>query len=70
MIYFVVGVKIKVIGMKVSVPKKLESLELDLPRESYEFSKLNVFCRSRYQNSVATSRAILVRKAVELGYAI
>ena len=64
MIYFVVGVKSKVKGMKVSVPKKLESLELDIPRGRYEFSKLNVFCRSRYQNSAATSRMILVRNTV------
>ena len=61
MTYLVDDVKIKVIDMKVSVPTKLKSLELDLPRGRYKFSKLIVFYRSRNQNSIATSRMIIVR---------
>ena len=51
MIYFVVGVKIKVIDMKVSGPTKLESFELDIPRGRYEFLKMIEFCRFRDSNS-------------------
>ena len=51
MTYFEIDVKIKVIDMKVSVLKNLESLELDLSRGSYEFLKSRVFCRSRNRKS-------------------
>ena len=45
MIYFVIDIKIEVIDMKVSVPTKLESHKLDLPRRRYGFSKMVEFCR-------------------------
>ena len=54
MTFLDVDVKIEVIDMKVRVPKKLKSLELDLPRGSYEFSKLRKFCRSKNQGSAVT----------------
>ena len=44
MTYFEIDVKTKVIDMEISVPTKLEPLELDLPGGSYEFLK--------YRNSV------------------
>ena len=54
MIDFGIDVKIKVIDMEVSVPKKLESLELDLPRGSYEFLNSQEICRSGNRESAAT----------------
>ena len=51
---FEVDVKIKVVDVKVSVRMKLKSLELDLPKGSYEFSKLKKFCRSKNRGPVET----------------
>ena len=70
MTYFVVDVKIKVIDMKVSVPTKLESLELDLPRGRNEFLKLREVCRSKGRESVEISCPLLTRKTMELAHVI
>ena len=56
--------------MKVSGPTKLESLELDLPRGSYEFSKLRIFCRSKNQQPTTALFTILIRKMVDLDYIV
>ena len=66
MTLFEVDVKIKVIDMEVSVLTKLKSLELDLPRGSYEFLNLREFCRSKEPTNCSTCGANSVGKIAEL----
>ena len=52
--------------MKISDLKKLKSLELDLPRGSYEFLNLREFCRSKEPTNCSTCGANSVGTIAEL----
>ena len=44
MAYFVFGLNMRIVAPDVSVPTQLESLDLDFPTGSYDFSRVHICC--------------------------
>ena len=70
MTYFVIVIKMEVIDMKASVPTKLESCKLDLPRRRYEFSQMIEFCRFGEREICRILSVNLIKKTIDLAYMV